>query len=212
MDANFWLERWQNNQIGFDQPEVNPFLIEHFNKLGLVQGQRVFVPLCGKTIDIQWLLQQGYQVVGVELSEQAIQQLFQLLGLTPQVSAVGTFKLYQAAHIDIYVGDFFQLDNVLLGHVDAIYDRAAFIALPESMRLDYSRHLTTISHTAPQLLVSIEYDQNIVAGPPFSIEEEEISQHYAALYSISLLERAEIADGLKGKYLATDVAWLLTQK
>lgn len=212
MDTNFWLARWQNNQIGFDQSEVNPLLIEHFSKLDPAKGRRVFVPLCGKTIDIQWLLQQGYQVVGVELSEQAIQQLFQLLGLTPQVSTVGTFKLYQAAHIDIYVGDFFQLDNVLLGHVDAIYDRAAFIALPEGMRQDYSKHLMAISHVAPQLLISIQYDQTIVAGPPFSIEEQEIHLHYAACYMVSLLERAEIADGLKGKYPASDVAWLLTQK
>lgn len=212
MDANFWLARWQNNQIGFDQPEVNPLLIHHFNKLGLVAGQRVFVPLSGKTIDIAWLLQQGYQVVGVELSEMAIQQLFSLLGLVPVISTVGAFTLYQAAHIDMYVGDFFQLDTALLGRIDAIYDRAAFIALPQAMRLDYSRHLSSISHTAPQLLISIEYDQSIVAGPPFSIEEQEIRAHYAASYTIGLLERTDIADGLKGKYPAADVAWLLKQK
>lgn len=212
MDANFWLERWQNNQTGFNQPEVNPLLVSHFNKLGLSAGQRVFVPLCGKTIDIHWLLQQGYQVIGIELSEMAIEQLFQLLGLTPQISTLGAFKLYQAERIDIYVGDFFQLDNVLLGHVDAIYDRAAFIALPEATRLDYSKHLTAISHAAPQLLISIEYDQNIVAGPPFSTEEQEIRTHYAVSYSISQLERTDIADGLKGKYPATDVAWLLEHK
>lgn len=212
MDANFWLARWQNNQIGFDQPEVNPLLIKHFNKLGLVAGQRVFVPLSGKTIDIAWLLQQGYQVVGVELSELAIEQLFQLLGLTPQISTVGVFTLYQAANLDMYVGDFFQLDTALLGRINAIYDRAAFIALPQAMRLDYSRHLSSISHTAPQLLISIEYDQSIVAGPPFSIEEQEIRAHYAASYIISLLERTDIADGLKGKYPAADVAWLLKQK
>lgn len=212
MDANFWLARWQNNQIGFDQPEVNPLLIHHFNKLGLVAGQRVFVPLSGKTIDIAWLLQQGYQVVGVELSEMAIQQLFSLLGLVPVISTVGAFTLYQAAHIDMYVGDFFQLDTALLGRIDAIYDRAAFIALPQAMRLDYSWHLSSISHTAPQLLISIEYDQSIVAGPPFSIEEQEIRAHYAASYTIGLLERTDIADGLKGKYPAADVAWLLKQK
>lgn len=212
MDANFWLARWQNNQIGFDQPEVNPLLIKHFNKLGLVEGQRVFVPLSGKTIDIAWLLQQGYQVVGVELSETAIQQLFSLLGLVPVISTVGAFTLYQAAHIEMYVGDFFALTADLLGTVDAIYDRAAFIALPEAMRLDYSRHLSSISHTAPQLLISIEYDQRIVAGPPFSIEEQEIRAHYAASYTIGLLERMDIADGLKGKYPAADVGWLLQQK
>lgn len=212
MDANFWLARWQNNQIGFDQPEVNPLLITHFNKLGLVAGQRIFVPLSGKTIDIAWLLQQGYQVVGVELSETAIQQLFSLLGLVPAISTVDAFTLYQAAHIEMYMGDFFQLDTALLGRIDAIYDRAAFIALPEAMRLDYSRHLSSISHTAPQLLISIEYDQRIVPGPPFSIEEQEIRAHYAASYTISLLERTDIADGLKGKYTAADVAWLLKQK
>lgn len=212
MDASFWLARWQNNQIGFDQPEVNPLLIKHFNKLGLTTGQRVFVPLCGKTIDIAWLLQQGYQVVGVELSEMAVQQLFSLLGLVPAISTVGAFTLYQAAHIEMYVGDFFALTADLLGTVDAIYDRAAFIALPEAMRLDYSRHLSSISHTAPQLLISIEYDQSIVPGPPFSIEEQEIRAHYAASYTIGLLERMDIADGLKGKYPAADVGWLLQQK
>ncbi|QTQ31875.1 thiopurine S-methyltransferase [Aromatoleum bremense] len=129
--------------------------------------------MCGKTLDIHWLLSNGYRVAGAELSQLAIQQLFAELGVEPTISRVGDIDHYAAEDIDIYVGDIFHLTPGMLGPVHAIYDRAALVALPETMRHRYAAHLVEITDKAPRLLVRFEYDQNLHAGPPFSIDSAE---------------------------------------
>ena len=209
MDANFWLQSWKKNDIGFHRSEANPLLVKYFNELSLVKSNRVFVPLCGKTLDIEWLLSNGYRVAGAELSELAIEELFLELELEPKISEVGEFKHYSEKKIDIFVGDIFGLSSNMIGPVDAIYDRAALVALPIEMRNRYSKHLTKMTHNAPQLLLCYEYDQNLMDGPPFSINKEEVNQHYGNSYDISLLLRSNVVGGLKGICMATENVWLL---
>jgi len=211
MDTNFWLQMWQNNQIGFHRSKPNPQLVQHFKALSLPESSRIFLPLSGKTLDIGWLLSKGYRVAGVELSEIAVEQLFDELDAEPQVSKVGQFSLYSAENIDIFVGDIFNLTKEELGTVDAVYDRAALVALPEETRKRYSAHLAKITENAPQLLLVYEYDQSLMEGPPFSISKEEIYKHYRAHYNISLLAEKDL-DKLKGKLAAQEWVWLLEEK
>jgi len=209
MDADFWLQKWENNNTGFHQPEANPVLVKYFKALSSKEGSRVFVPLCGKTLDIAWLLSKGYQVVGAELIEMAIEQLFTELGVTPKISEAGAVRHYQAEHIDIFVGNIFDLSSEQLGPVDAVYDRAALVALPEEMRQQYTVHLTKITNKAPQLLTSYEYDQSLMDGPPFSVSRQEIEQHYRNNYDLTLMVSTNIPGGLKGVCAATQNVWLL---
>ncbi|NET55698.1 MAG: thiopurine S-methyltransferase [Symploca sp. SIO2E6] len=209
MDASFWLQKWQNNDIGFHKSEANPVLVKYFPELKKVKDNRVFVPLCGKTLDIAWLLAHGYRVVGAELIEMAIEQLFTELGVEPTISGIGDIKHYSAKKIDIFVGDIFDLSGEMLGRVDAIYDRAALVALPEAMRDRYTVHLREITEQAPQLLVTFEYDQNLMTGPPFSISNEEVNRHYRDSYDLTLLASTDIPGGFKGKYAAEQHVWLL---
>src|SRR5690606_19302680 len=118
MEQSFWLQKWQKNEIGFHNPEAHALLVKHFPQLGLQPGARLILPLCGKTLDIRWLLEQGYRVAGAELSETAIQQLFADLALTPQVAEQRELKHYSAENLDIFVGDMFQLQREALGLVD----------------------------------------------------------------------------------------------
>jgi thiopurine S-methyltransferase len=209
MEANFWLKKWDAQDIAFHQAEANPLLAKHFNALSLRQGSRVFVPLCGKTLDIAWLLATGYSVVGAELSETAIVELFDELGVKPDVVEVGNLKHYAAENIDMFVGDIFELSSATLGAVDAIYDRAALVALPDDMRRQYANHLIQLTTSAPQFVICFEYDQNLMAGPPFSVDANEIAQLYSAAYHLSVIESVEVAGGLKGVCAATETVWLL---
>jgi len=211
MHHDFWHQRWHNQQIGFHLNAVNPFLLAHFHALNLQAGQRILVPLCGKTLDIHWLLAQGLQVVGAELSQLAVDALFAELNLTPTVTQAGVLRHYRAANIEIFQGDFFALDPTRLGPAHAVYDRAALIALPEAMRKQYSQHLMQITNTAPQLLISFAYDQSLVPGPPFSVSKEEVSTHYQAHYQCTALASVFMETGLKGQYPAEETAWLLSQ-
>jgi thiopurine S-methyltransferase len=212
MDASFWHERWGTNDIAFHKNEANPLLVRHFDALSLPKGSRVFVPLCGKTLDIPWLLSKSYRVAGAELSKIAIEQLFMELGVEPTVSRVGEIDHYSAADIDIFVGDIFHLSGKVLGHVDAVYDRAALVALPEELRKRYTAHLTAMTDKAPQLLICYEYDQSLMEGPPFSVNNDEVNKHYRGRYELTLLESTDVPGGLKGRCAAKENTWLLRNK
>ena len=211
MDTDFWLNRWKNNDIGFHNSEAHPLLIRYFSALSLAAGSRVFLPLCGKTRDIGWLLAKSYRVAGAELSERAVEQLFAELAVTPKILEANELRHYQAPNIDIFVGDLFQLSDEMLGPVDAIYDRAALVALPEEMRQRYTAHLMEITDSAPQLLIAYEYDQQLMDGPPFSISPEEVGRHYGNSYDVALLASNEVTRRLKEKCAAIENVWRLTR-
>lgn len=208
MEASYWQQKWEKNEIAFHQSEANPLLVKYFNELSIAKNSRVFLPLCGKTLDISWLLFNGYSVVGAELSKTAIEQLFTELDVKPKISVVGEMAHYSAKNIDIFVGDIFDLSSNMLGKVDAVYDRAALVALPEKTRSRYTTHLVEITDKVPQLLICYEYDQNLMEGPPFSINKEEVNQHYKDKYDLTLIATTDVTSGLKG-HAAKEHVWLL---
>lgn len=183
MHADFWHQRWQENRIGFHQDEVNPYLVEYWPKLGVPPPARVFVPLCGKSLDLVWLLEQGYQVEGVELSELAVQAFFEEQKLPARRARLGDWTVWESAGIRLWCGDFFDLGAAQLGALEAVYDRAALIALPAPMRQRYVQHLLQLAGGCPQLLVTLSYPQEEMDGPPFSVEPDEIQHLYEAAYS-----------------------------
>jgi thiopurine S-methyltransferase len=212
MDANFWHQRWGKNEISFHEGEANAMLVDKFQVLSLPKNSRVFVPLCGKTRDIAWLLSQGHRVVGVELSKVAIEQLFTDLGTEPEISTIGKLLHYSAKNVDIFVGDVFSLSGDMIGVVDGIYDRAALVALPSNLRDRYASHVNEITNGAPQLLICFEYDQTVMQGPPFSIDKQELTRVYGERYDITILASAVVVGGLKGICPAQETAWLLRKR
>ncbi len=209
MHPDFWHDRWQANKIEFHEKNGNPLLVKHLDVLALAPGARVFLPLCGKTLDIGRLLAQGFRVVGVELVESAIVQLFDELGITPQISRYGALTCYRADDLDVFVGDFFALSQKTMGPVDAVFDRAAYVALPADMRPRYAAHVTAITGAARQMLLTFEYDQSQMPGPPFSVEGDEVAARYGDRFEVTLIDRVEIRGGLKGLVPATAAVWLL---
>ncbi len=217
MEHSFWHSKWQKNEIGFHEPEGNALLVKYASFLfgddsPSTSLKRIFVPLCGKTRDIGWLLAQGCEVVGAELSEVAIIQLFEELGVEPTVATTSNGKIYAKDGLTIYVGDIFKLTSSDLGDVTGIYDRAALVALPSPLREQYAAHLMANTQCAPQLIISFEYDQNEMAGPPFSVNEKTVDALYSVDYNIQRLERSVLEGGLKGKVDADNLVFALTAK
>ena len=209
MEPQFWHERWEAGQIGFHKSDANPLLLAHFHRLGLAPGARVFVPLCGKTRDIAWLLGQGMRVVGAELSEIAVRQLFHEMNLAPEVDKVGAIPRYRGAGAEVFAGDIFDLGREEIGPIDAIYDRAALVALPPKMRAAYAKHLVALTGGAKQLAITFEYDQSAMNGPPFSVPPEEVQRHYAGTYAMQVAERGPVTGGLKGVVEAEETVWVM---
>jgi thiopurine S-methyltransferase len=209
MEPEFWHNKWETNEIGFHNESVHPLLAQHVATLSLSPTMRLFLPLCGKTRDIAWLVEQGYRVVGIELSQLAVEQLFSELALSPEVIENTAVTQYRASQLDIFVGDIFNLRAEHIGQVDAIYDRAALVALPYAMRQKYTSHLIEITQSAPQLLIAFDYDQSLMNGPPFSVIDDEIHQHYASTYAIEQIDAVDVEGGLKGRCPAKEMVWLL---
>ena len=177
MEPAFWHERWAIDQIGFNQSQVNPYLTSLWPELKVKRGERVLVPLCGKTIDMVWLTQQGLHVVGAELSEKAVAAYFSEQGVTPETEMRGAFKVYSATDCEIWCGDFFALTPDDVGPCTAFYDRAAMIALPAQLRWRYTEQLNRLmADDSCGLLITLDYDQSKIEGPPFSVDEEEVQQ------------------------------------
>ncbi|HKJ04576.1 MAG TPA: thiopurine S-methyltransferase [Geopsychrobacteraceae bacterium] len=190
MRSNFWHNRWERNEIGFHQSGINPFLIRFFPTLDLSEGDKVFAPLCGKSRDLLWLIEQGYEVVGIELSEQAVRAFFHENEIEPKVETCGPFLCFRAEHLRLFCGDYFKLTAKVLGPVTAVYDRAALVALPPEMRRDYVRHLAdlVVIETA-MLVISYTYDQSLMDGPPFAVPQQEMVALFSGLFEVELLVR-----------------------
>ncbi len=211
MEPAFWHERWKNKRIGFHEGAPNSFLMQYFERLTLQAASRVFVPLCGRAVDLHWIADQGHFVVGIELNESAVAEFF---GTASDVGIerLGDLTRYRSGSVEIFVGDFFDLTNSLLGAVDAIYDRAALVALPPDMRQAYTKHLVSLTNAAPQLLVTLDYDQAMADGPPFSVPAAEIDSHYAAHYRMDLLARVDMDGPIAKRCSGDENAWLLSRR
>jgi thiopurine S-methyltransferase len=174
-----WIERWQEGRIGWHESEGNASLRKHWR----VRGCRVLVPMCGKTPDMKWLADQGNQVVGVELSELAVRAFFAEQGLEFTVRDI-ELPAYQTTDksITIYCGDFFDLHFV---RCDAHYDRGALVATPANRRAAYAAHTNSLlEEAAEQLVITLEYEQSVTEGPPFSISPDELLSYWPKLVCI----------------------------
>jgi thiopurine S-methyltransferase len=188
MEADFWHGKWERNEIGFHKDEYNPKLVEFFPKLELAKGSHVFVPLAGKTLDMIWLRDQGYQVTGIELSDMAIKAFFAENQIAYKTEACGNMSKYTSEGITFYKGDFFELQESDLAAIDGIYDRAATVALPPDMRKKYHTKLSSLLPAkGKMLLVTLEYDQDKFQGPPFSVVEEEVRETFSDGFKVELL-------------------------
>jgi thiopurine S-methyltransferase len=170
-----WLARWQNNKIGWHCNKVNQSLIDYLELLQLMPGDSVFVPLCGKSIDMIYLVEMGYLVVGVELSAKGVEQFFTENNLQYNVINIDGFSLYQSSGIKIYCGDYFSLKTSHLKDVSGVFDRASLIALEQDLREKYAKHLADIIPLdARILLLTLIYPQHQMSGPPFSVSSAEV--------------------------------------
>jgi thiopurine S-methyltransferase len=188
MDPAFWRERWKNQDIGFHQPEFHALLQKYWSRLDLRPSSPVFVPLCGKSLDMVWLAQQGHRVIGAELSELAIDDFFAERGLNPTARTAAHFTVKSAGAYELWCGDVFELPREAVTGVAGVYDRAALIALPRPLREQYAEKLKALLPAqAPVLLITLEYEQPQMSGPPFSVPRREVRELFAGSYDCAEL-------------------------
>lgn len=193
MDANFWKKRWQERQIGFHQRRINDYLQTYWPTLALSRDASVFVPLCGKSLDMLWLADQGHSVLGIELAEQAIDDFLIENQLDAERHESDRFIAFDLKRMRLLCGDFFQLTPTDTASIAAFYDRAALIALPMEMRQQYVSHLTELMRSGAQgLLIALEYPQHQKDGPPFCVRDEEVRALFERGWTVEWLREDDM--------------------
>lgn len=193
MEREFWIDRWKSDRIGFHRNDASPLLVKYWDTLGLEVGARVLVPLAGKSLDMSWLAERGHRVLGVELSYKAVAQFLAEHELTALERDSAQGRRYVTDAIELICGDVFDLDQATVADCGAVYDRAALIALPAEMRRHYANMLTRILPTkCSMLLITLDYPQAEMSGPPFSVDEQEVKALYGAGWEIEKLEARDI--------------------
>lgn len=188
-----WLQRWREGRTGWHQRQPLPLLLKHWPALGLPPGSRVLVPLAGKSLDMLWLVQQGFAVLGVELSELAVQQLFAENQLAAQAQRQVDGMHYTAGDLVIIQGDIFKVAARAFESCHAVYDRAALVALPAELRARYAHEVyAKLPADCRGLVITLEYPQAEMQGPPFAVDEREMHRLFDAGWEITLLERRNI--------------------
>jgi len=195
MHHDQWLDRWKQNRIGFHESTVNPHLRRYLPDFNLNPGDTIFMPLCGKAHDIDWIAKQGFQVVGIELSEIAIESFFSEHNLQYQQFESERFTLRKSGNISLIQGDYFDLQQEDLSACKMVYDRASLIAIDEANRSRYCAHMLSIlPPSTDQLLITLDYDQAQMQGPPFAVSAQEVGQHYESEYTIDRFEVNDVLD------------------
>ncbi len=218
MDHAFWQQRWEEGRIGWHRDEVSPHLPRYLSRFARGAPPRVLVPLCGKSHDLAYFASAGMEVVGIELVERAVREFFAEHGMDPRATSHDAMHRFTAGPITILRGDFFSVTREHVGPITAIFDRAALVALPPDLRRRYVPHLLGLVPAGVRLLlVTLAYDQSRVAGPPFSVPDEEVRAEFGSFCELEVLESAESGAvpgrfGDAGVHLVHETTWLLTKR
>jgi thiopurine S-methyltransferase len=193
VQPEFWQERWRISQIGFHQSCVDRNLQAYWPTLDVAADSDVLVPLCGKSLDLKWLREQGCKVTGVELSDIAVEAFFMENGIPARRRPLAEFDLYEAERLRLFRGDFFSLTRGLLGSISAVYDRAALISWEPDTRARYVERMAALTMPGAQtLLIVVDYPQAQMRGPPFAVTEHDLDRLYSSEHSIEQLVQRDI--------------------
>ena len=189
MELSFWQSKWEKGQTGFHMEKVYPPLMQHIDSIPLPEDANILVPLCGKSHDLYWLRNQGYNVIGVEVSPIALKHIRDQNSEPFSHYQKGSFKIFKCSRLQLWQGDFMKLKLSWLPSIHLVYDKAALIALPPLQRVYYAHKVEQILSSGHGRLFqqTFEYEQTEMEGPPFSVPQSELEDHYGPNFNIELL-------------------------
>lgn len=208
MEPSFWHDKWDAKQIGFHLAQVNDLLIQHWPQLKLTSKSNVFVPLCGKSLDMCYLAEQGHNVLGCELSQAAVEQFYTENDLPYNLEPFDSVNQFSTEQVSILQGDLFSLTPDKFSHIDAFYDRAALIAWPQEMRIAYVEKIASlIPPKSIGLLITLDYPQEALKGPPFAVSNDWVQAHLSDHFEVELLSCDDVLAGNQ-RFVSKGVPWL----
>lgn len=186
----YWLDRWQNNDVDFCQEAPNEFLVKHFCRFNINDSSVCLVPMCGCSIDMLYFLSKGIKVVGIELSEKAVLSFFSQNNIKYEIIEESDYKCYKGNDIEIYVADIFNLPKIAknLPAFDIWYDRGAYVALPEDIRTKYSKMMLQVCSDNTQILLLVMEHDKKSQTPPYSVTQAELIKNFSPNIEFELID------------------------
>lgn len=218
MEREEWIRRWAEGRIGFHRATVQPWLVDHAGRFLPRGDECVFLPLCGKSVDLIWLEQRGHPVVGLDVAEQAFRDFLKEQGRVAAEHESPPFKVFSSGRIELLCGDFFEMRRERHGDFPAILDRAALVAIEPRRRAEYASRLVELLRPGGRtLLVGLEYDESKMAGPPFTVARDEVARLFGAACTIEPLGTSDPMQSEpvwkeRGLDAMTEYALLLTRR
>lgn len=195
MEISYWHSRWRKSNTGWHMNDVHPQLANLWPQLLFTSNPRVLVPLCGKNIDMKVMADQGSYVIGVEVSQKALQEFMDEQPQEFREESSHGFTIYKSDSFELWEGDFFQLPADKIPALDLIYDKASIVALPPDMRRDYAQKILDLCNPHTHMLIqTFEYRQEEMKGPPFSVMEAEVKELFANQLQIDLMHEQSKLD------------------
>lgn len=195
MDVSYWKKRWLDGQTGWHENEVHPLLIKYYDFLSLSLKKHFFFPLCGKTLDLDWILSKNHTTTGVEASEIAIKEVENRLKVSFKKAAYQNFTKHTFGNLTLMQGNYFDLDTTLIDPIDVVFDRGAFVAIHPNQRKKYiEMYNKLLTHESIILLVAYQYNENASTNPPYSLSELQIRALMEPDFDIEICESEEILD------------------
>jgi len=213
-----WIKCWDDTDTTWVLDHVHPCLPRHSKKLlgNDTTGNKILIPLCGDTLALKWLADLGNIVIGIEISEKAIQSFFKNTDIVYDVEPMnsnpdGKIFISEDRTIQIFCCDLYELNpehEPKLRNIDAIWDSASFSAVEPEERMQYGKVLRSFVVSGTTYMLETT-DRTPGQGPSYFIPKEEIERSFGlrcVAQQIDYLEYDEIgfnadSEGVKGYFI-----------
>lgn len=191
---NIWKEKWEEGKSVWHKSNPNPLLVEFFNRFDAdsLKNKRILVPMCGKSVDMKWLYDQGMSVVGVDVVELAVKQFFCDNNMEYEVkdsSIPGATLFHHDERMSILLCDIFNINTeVIGGPCSYIWDRGALGAIQYTEVEKYTKIVESVlADDAQGLIECFTFDRGLIPGPPYAVTKEEVFEYYSCNFFVEQL-------------------------
>lgn len=148
MSVDFWEDKWNTSNIGWDLGEVSPPIKQYIDQIN-DKSIKILIPGCGNGYEVEYLVNNGFTNVHlVEIS----------------IGAINSFKSRcpDFPNNRIIHADFFTLD----GQFDLIIEQTFFCAIEPTFRENYVEQMTKLLKKGGKL-IGLLFNTYFSDGPPF---------------------------------------------
>ena len=173
LNDQYWSDRYENAQTGWDIGNVSPALKDYFDQL-TSKNISILIPGCGNAHEAEYLLKQGFtDITLIDISGILVKNLQEKLDI--YIKKNNCRVIHQ---------DFFEHS----GSYDLIIEQTFFCAIDPILRTKYAQKMSGLLKSNAKL-IGLLFDIPFVGGPPFGGSKEEYYTYFLPYFQIKTFEK-----------------------